>query len=410
MNSEDLDDKFNKLKHSLPILYKINKNEFYTAVKELKNLTPFISLLGKIDLFYTFHSLGIRSIWLTYLQEIFDDLNFNFQVELLRFSSFYVYDETEIQIIKDFYFSTVNNLSSEDEIMTLCFIDGNFFKPLLHSSLKTMKMINTDLIFFITELCLEKIIKPENIITCLERLVTLRNLTEKEIEHLKILSYETEFLGRVIDILLRCGREDTIKIANEIILRNTNTAEKYYESEHGVHYFEILPDAIEKINNHEGSLIFETVHEMLNFGKILSTTRYDLDNLYHLANMVITTNYNYVHYGSRLKLTKCFTFAWDICNLEERKYLIEEVFLLGNVICCYGLMVNILTTLTGLGKGIFLYENDFFSKRDQALLKIKKRYTQEDDFWTDAINVEKEIEKEMIEIEKEKNNSDNSDT
>lgn len=380
-------EEFNKLKHSLPYLYKKDRNKFYEAKEELIERSFCLTDLDKLDLFYTLFSLNIQSIWFEYFKKIFNILERKYKIELLRFVSYNTQNENDIDYIKKLYKEVSNETLTEDELLELCFMDKRFFKPLMHSSLKSFKTVNPNLLFFLIDICLEKLKQPKNKVACLEKVVFFRDLKPEEIDYLSGNGNKALF-GKIIDIFINSGH---IEKANEMIISH-DLMKPYYDLNHGVHYFEIFEDKIDEIKQVDYN-IFISIDELINYSKILHSNSNDMEKIYHLVNMLLSTNYNYVNNGKTLSLRECFLFCWNQCNEEEKRFIVEEIFSLGEEICSYGLMINMLTYLSVVKNKTYLYMNERFLKKEDALKKLRERFPSTDSFWTDPKRIEEELKK-----------------
>ena len=387
----EFDEEFNTLKHSLPFIYKCDKGRFFQTVEKLKELsfTGKCDDMRRLDLFYTFFSIGIRRSWFNYVNKIFNICNFSSQCELVKFVVFFVEEKDEINLLKDMFENLMNKTENDYEKMNICFLDSSFFKPLLHSSIKNMKMVNEEIFSFITELCLKRIDDEENKLRCLERIISTRRISEEEDKFLQKLLSHPVLGGRSLDILLQSGNEKSIKKSIEFLQKDK---ERYFNSDNNVHFFEVTNETIENINKYKPDKpFFEVINEIITLGKLIITSKIETDNLYHNISMIISSNYKY----KNLEFVKLMEFCWNICSFEERKQLVSEILSLGDYICCYGLMINIFSFLTGIEKGTFLKMKEEFEKRDEAIRILKEKYPPSNELWQDPSIIEKKITEEI---------------
>jgi hypothetical protein len=378
------DDQFNTLKYKLPFLLKKDKDQFYVCVallrKEVNSLTNF----QLVDLFYTFHSLNMSRLWLSYLQDIYDLLTLPQQIDILKFTCLNIDTEDHINIVKllaDKTFKTVINDPKKDILaFEISFLSSKFFKPLLFSQLKTMRVMNRNLSQYLTEKCLE-IISDTNIkLICLEKLGSSRSYTQEEKDYLLKLADSSDYVGRILDICIRNNDSDMLSKAYSILHKEKDI--KVYNRHNAVHYFDIKPEILNNINIVETSTLLTDVDELINISKLLPCS---VDVIYYIVNIILSSSYEL----SGVSIEKIFVYLWSLlCDFEEKKCLVEEIATYDSTICCYGLVINLFIFIGAIKNKELL---DLNNLQDQVIDKLKEIYPPDHDFWSDVTLIEKEM-------------------
>uniref|UniRef100_A0A6C0JVR6 Uncharacterized protein n=1 Tax=viral metagenome TaxID=1070528 RepID=A0A6C0JVR6_9ZZZZ len=381
------DEQFNTLKFSLPIYLRIDRNLFFLKLEEIYTLE--LSEIQKVDLFYTLYSFNIKELWIKCILTIFDSLTIKYQKELLKFSSFSINDD-DFETFKQLYSKLLLSITNEDELFDLCFSKTDFFKPLMHSKLKSMNMMNRKTLNYLVENIFNRLTSDDKKLECLEKTVFLRDLSTNELDLMILFVKENKYSGRAIDILLRSENVEYTQKALDII-HNDNSL----SSDNTVHFFDIPIDLVNEINSKTKNKcnILSDIHEIINLGSTLTTSKNELDILYHVSNMVLTSGFVYQKNFVCLRIEDCVSYCWsECCTLEEEKSMIKELLSFANQnTCSYGLIINILCFLIGLGKEIHLELSDYYQKKDDALTKLQKKYPIDDTFWLDSEQIENEI-------------------
>jgi hypothetical protein len=374
------DDEFNTLKFSLPFLLKIDKDQFFDKVSYLKRQVPIFTTFQLIDLFYTFHSLAISKIWITFLVDIFDLLPLKYQIDVVKFSCSCADDHVEtLKPVIDKVFEKIGN--DEDLISEFSFSNSKFFKPILSSQLKSIKFVNKILSLYITEKTFVLSKRIDTHLKCLEKLQQYRKLSDIEVEYLLSLLKIPELKGRVLDICLHSDNSPLLENAFEIL--NEERTGDIYSDDNAVHYFEITPETSGKISNVNADELLKCIGEFLDISRIILES---LDKVYYFANMILTSDYKL---GS-LSIEKIFVFVWSQCDFEMKKSLIEEIITYDTSICCYGIVVNLLVYVAALKEETYMTPTvDYVNKRE-ALSTMRKQYPDDHEIWSDPEKI-KEI-------------------
>lgn len=375
------DHEFNTLKFSFPFWIKNDKQRFFKELDNIYNIIDNLSEIQIIDLFYTLHAIGISKIWISFLFKIIDKIKSPINIDILKLASFYIYEDEDLIKIKNNYKKIIKNCKCENDILNICFIDRKFFKPLLFSKFKNMKMINDDLNTFLINLCYENIKTPDNKIICLEKIVSIRKLTDSEIDILFEYIKDVNYSGKIIDILLRTN-DTTLVTKAMVYIQNDN--EIIELKDHSVHYFKIKDEYLNKIKIFNVNM--EDIFEIINMAIIFGFSEQKLNDIYNIINMIITSTFNI----NNEKLLKIFSYFWSLCTFDEKQILIND-FVDSKDICCSGFLINYLYLLGAIKSTDYLEINEKFTDEKNKIDILKKKYTEDDDFWNNPELIKKEL-------------------
>lgn len=387
-----LDEEFNTITHSLPFLFKKDKQQFFAIVDEIdtNELTEFQA----ISMTYTLHAMGIHTLWFNFFVRIVDRLQLEHKLNLIKFVSGYVETPTDIDVMKKIYTDTFEQVNNDENVVFECsFLNSRYFKPLLGSNLKTMRNVQPELFSYIVDQCLSRITSITKKLTCYERLVQLRQLSDDEIADLAdILVHHPEYSGRVIDVYLRTCKPELITKAREIIKQSDMNTTNQYTSPNAVHYFEISPYWLDIMKDYSGLTFNDALAEMLDMARVICEK---VEPIYNVANLLLCSFYTY----QSVSLEKIFTYCWSICNYDNKCALINDLVEFDtDLTCSYGLMINTLCLVGALTQRSFLITNSQLAECDSRLDKLKQLYPSNDDLWTDAEQVAKMLETLTVEV------------
>lgn len=368
------DDEFNTLKFKLPFLFKTDKNQFYNCVETLKKNIANMSTFQIIDLFYTYHALKISKIWVQFLDSVFDLLPLSHQIDIIKFCCSCSDDHVDnMKILIDKIFSTI--LENDELILELCFLDWKFFKPLLSSKLGSVSRINQKLSLYIYEKALMTIHNEDAKLKILEKVMHFREFNTEEISFILTLLEIPEFTGRILDVCFRSDNFSLLTKAYEVLRREKS--ENLYDDKNAVHFFEIKKETLEEIKSVDVEDLLFHLEEFLDISRLYLD---DLKIIYHIANLVMTTNCRI----NSVSVEKIFKYLWLKCNFEDKKNLIIEMNDYDSSICCYGIIINIFAYVSAIKNEEYLT----VSKLHKAIESLKTSYPPDDDIWTDPDVIE----------------------
>jgi hypothetical protein len=382
------DDEFNTLKFKLPFLLKNNKDQFYFCVSLLTNRINNFTTVQLIDLFYTFRSLNISKIWISYLENIIDKLPIQYQMDIIKFSC--SCSDEHVETMKILIDKVFDNISKDDKlILEFSFLDKKFFKPILSSELKSIRLINKQLSLYITEKC-SVMINNDNIkLTCLEKIKQFRDLNISEIDYLKSLLSFPEYVGRILDIFLRIDDPCIRKHAYDILSKDK--ASNPLLDKNAVHFFQIKPDILEKMNGLNVDELLPEIEDCLDISRLMSN---NVNNMYYIINLILSSNYTI----NSVSIEKIFMFLWKGCSFDHKKSFVEELSTYDISTCCYGIIINMLIYMGAIKNEEYLFINQTNEIEKIALEKLKEIHPADDNFWVDPTIVEKMLKETMSSI------------
>lgn len=378
------DDEFNTLKFKLPFLIKSDKDQFYFCVDYLKRRISSMTVVQLIDLFYTFYSLNISNIWLPYLKNILSLLPLSYKIDIIKFSCSCRDDHVDtLKSLIDDVFDEISARTDKNSLaIDFAFINSKFFKPILSSRLQSIKNANPSLAYYLIEKCLTVITNTDAKLKCLEKLKQFRVFNESEIEYIFTLINKSEYTGRVLDLCLRSNSFKLLEKAYEIL--SAKKSDSLYTDENAVHFFEIEPSVLTSIGRVPTKDLVTHVEELLNIARL---TLDELDNIYYIANVILSSGYDI----DGISIEKVFTYLWNLCDFEERKQIVEELSTYDSSVCCYGIIINMLMYVGALKNSVFLKISDKNKSQMEALEKMKSIYPENHEIWSDAIEVDKTL-------------------
>ncbi len=364
-----------------------NKNEFALQVRRLKAHKDCLTSQQQINVLYTIHNLGYFSVTLTWLQLVFDKLPFEYQRDALLTLSYDVVTPKDVSMLCHLASDCLAR-SDDDQIRQLALLDTAHFKPLLFTGVRRANMINRDVLLTVTKGAMLKLKAIPDRLSCLEKLVHHQSLTEEDLIFLyDILSQRVEFTGRVIDILFSTQDPQHVRRAHEIVSSTTKGGD-WHSSDNAVHYLNISDSVLGQVKCMTMAEFHTCVDEMTNMMKLVSYSTSERDNIYTALKHMLTSGYVY----KSCKLEFIMTFAWLSCvNFDEKKLLMDEMAVMGDHVCIYGLIINIMAVLVGLGKGddFLVLNNEDDGDARIILEKMRLVFEDTDDIWSDPVMVEK---------------------
>lgn len=361
---------------------------FIPTFNELKKHINCLSDFGKLTFFETLQTLCVIDYLTEYVELIFDDLDKDYKKSL--FASFMTQISDETKLIS--FYDKIIKVLDDTELYDISFITFNkrYFIPKFSSSFSFTKNVNKIFLTYTAEHCLKHTNEISIKLSCLEKLVHYRSLEQNDIDIINyILKTHTEYTGRCLDILLSTRNIKYIKDAKDIINKDVND---YWESENSVHYFRITNPTLEEISKEDTSKFFEVISDINNVAAICCLNEKQNKNLNHILKSFIISGYIYKNDYSEAHIEKIITFIWKKCNIDEKKSLLEEIINFDETICCYGIIINMLSWLSGLDKGTFIEFDE--TDEDKKINILKEKYDKDDKIWEDA----KIIEEKMKEI------------
>uniref|UniRef100_A0A6C0JDV8 Uncharacterized protein n=1 Tax=viral metagenome TaxID=1070528 RepID=A0A6C0JDV8_9ZZZZ len=361
---------------------------FIPTFNDLKKHINCLSDFDKLTFFETLQTLHVIDCLTEYVELIFDDLSKDYKKSL--FSSIMPQISNETKLIS--FFDKIIDVLDDTELYDISFITFNkrYFIPKFSSSYLFTKNVNKLFLIHTAEYCLNYTQEISIKLSCLEKLVHYRILKREDIDIINyILKTHTEYTGRCLDILLSTRDIKHIKDAKDIINKDVNV---YWESENSVHYFRITDSTLDEISKENISKFFEVISDINNVAVICCLNEVQNKNLNHILKSFIISGYIYKNDYSEAPIENIITFIWDKCDIKEKKSLLDEIINFDETICCYGIIINMLSWLSGLNKGVFIEFDE--TDEDKKINILKKKYNKDDEMWEDA----KLIEEKMKEI------------
>lgn len=360
--------------HELPFLKKKKEQMFNLFLDLKKHLNCCINVNFFIQFLYFFIKNTQPQFYLSFLEQGYFKLSLDLKIDTIIYLSYN--SDMYVDIIINFYNDLIQNIFDIKQYKYICFIDSIYYKTVLDSKTRNIKYIPDKIILNNIEKCFEKF---ENLdkIKCLDKIVSIKELSEKEIEFLESLLKNSEYIGRVIDIFLKTNNILLISKAYSLIY-DTDT---YYESKNAVHFFKLSDEFIEKIHNQkdlENKFII-SVHEFIELSKKISLNEEEINNNSNLIKFLMISNYKL----QNINISNIFTYCWLQFNNEEKLKFIEEMSSIDNdnEICGYGIIVNMVSWLNYFDYGNNLIENE--NEIENKIKELKKIYPDDHDIWMD---------------------------
>ena len=387
-------DEFQILLYKIPFL--TNIIEFIPFHKELLTKLHYMTVRQKTDYYFTLVENGRRYLSLEYLHiliikepTILEDTYKNFgELSTIDYAKNMVMDAAvnlntnDFQCIIPLVDKLLPFITNEIDLLEFCFVSIDYFKPLF-TGLKTVKRVDRKLLYYFTDLCLNKCIIAENKLKCLLKLVHQRPLHDHEKTFL-LTMLDTEWSGHVIDILLACDDVTCLEKAHEHIKEVASQDEFPYNADNNVHYLSLSNEAILDITEHANNEnIVDTLRKMSDLRYIIATSSKDIKNFDAFVRLVLLSGYKYMQC---ITIERIIDWAYNKCNDEEKIDFIKTICILDETVCAYGLILNVVMFLFGLNKGDFIEERKN-SKNDDILAELKLKYDENDDFWTDPVKI-----------------------
>ena len=353
--------------------------------KHIHCLTDF----GKYHFYEILKTINYTDCLIEYIELIFDNLETNYKKSLFTSIITQIKDETKLI---EFYNKIIKEINSE-ELYDISFItfDKRYFIPFFSSSFSLTKNINKLFLVYAAEYCLNFTQEISIKLSCLEKLVHYKILDDTNIETVyDILKNHTEYTGRCLDILLSTQDIKHIKIAKDIINKDATV---FWESENSVHYFKINNNTLDDINKEDISDFFSIISDISNIA-VISLDEKQSKNLNHILKSFIISGYIYKNKYSEVPIEKIITFIWRKCNTQEKKILLDEIINFDDTICCYGIIINMLSWLSGLDKGTFIELDE--TDDDKKINILKNQYDENDELWSDANLIEEKMKTIII--------------
>lgn len=378
MNDHD----FNTEKFKLPFEYKKNRENFFLILERLKisNLNE----IQKVDLFFTLQIICPENIWMSYLIDIFDSINISHQINILQFCAFILQNDSNIVFCENEYIKKIESLKHDEErLFEFCFF-GNFFKPVMRSSLFLMKRFNSTILEKILEICINIFSSHEKWLFCVERLSQIRELTVVELERIESIFKTNEKLrGKCLDIFINQNQKDFIKNSYAYIcyLNHNNNENTPTTMTNNVHYYELCDnflDNLSKFNTTEN--LHTCVEELIITGRLDDGNTYE--NILRFVKELFIGNYKY----KNIEQMTIFTYCWSSLQNDDQKLSMarEIANFEENATCCYGQIINLLNLFGALTNVTILKINDDFAKRDERLKELHRMYSNDDPLWLDV--------------------------
>lgn len=357
MQIDDLNDLY-------PIIfyYKSNKAKFQQYIDDL--LSRSSSSLFKLNLFHYVFEI-CRKTSRRIAEYIFESLALNDKIELTHFLSFY-----EPEFVKKFYELL---FVEQIELTDLCFINAKkFLKTMFSSKVFNFRTLDESLAAWLYIKCYEMTSNVNVKIKCLEKLSNISTLTDSQLELLDETFDKGEHFGVILDIFLRTDRWDLIKKAHNKIL---DTNKPYFESDYSVHFFE--PNFSLGIENEKTDVI-DTLREFTDIVKLVFD---ESQKTLEFLSFIINDNFSY----KGLTLKQTFNFVWRKLEGDRKRMLIEDI-IYGELPCAYGLFINLLSFVED---GLVM--NPIYAIKEDLISKIKDPM-----LWLDEERLRGEIEKNEL--------------
>lgn len=377
------DDAFNTEKFKLPFYYKLkDKRDFHATLELLTSCDS--SEVQRIDLFYTLHALPNVDdrVWFDYFLSIESRLSAAYRINLLKCCSFFIRDDALVDQLKIVYDRLFDETGDESVVFDICFLDTSFFKPLLHSSVHFLRNFNKPLLAYLLEKCVTFARDDDRWMFCVERLTHVRQLTDEEYDKVLTLLSTPALRGRAVDVLLRANDERYVRTAHEFL----NETVRFFESENAVHYLELTDDAAQKISAADGNP-FSAVIELTTLAQCIADDDAQMQNAQNFARELVCGCFSIRVGECTVTLVNVFLFCWSEC--KDKEMLTREIFTFDRDLCAYGVLVNLLSCVSGQGCGEFLRVNERLERRDRAVAQLRRE--RPSDFWEDAEAVEAAI-------------------
>ncbi len=343
---------FQQKLHSLPFLWKRDKETFYNIVLEMKDFARSNELL-LVDLIYTIYNIKNISdeFWLDLAIFVLENIVSKiWYKEILKLISLYTFTDK----IRKFYIKILDESNSDEEIFDICFIlTKDFVKMLLCSKLHNISFINPELGKFLINEGYKRFKNVEKKLLCIEKIVRFYQLDEEHIDFLE--SIFDIYAGKVIDIFLHSNDKNLIEKAEKKI--NT-LGKRFFEVDNNAHHFEI--DV--KIENDNINLT-EIIMEIINIGSICFD---NIESLYSSMTFLLNNNYKY----RDISLKSLIKHVWETLKNTDEKIEFAKVIAENENICSYGYMLNIALFLQiKTGITCVIMNQDYFL-RDEVIKEL----------------------------------------
>lgn len=369
------EDKLFHILHELPFLKK-KKEEMFMLFLNLKNhLTCCIDVNFFTNFLYFFIKNTQPQFYLNFFKQGYFKLPIELKIDIIIYLSYN--SDKYVDIIIDFYNDIIQNILDIKHFKYICFIDSIYYKTILDSKVRNIKFIPDKIILNNITKCFNKFEDLDKI-KCLDKIVSIKNLSQNEIDFLETLLKKSEYIGRIIDIFLKTNNISLISKAYSLI-HDTDT---YYNSKNAVHFFKLSDEFIEKINTQKDleNKFINSIHEFVELSKKISLNNEEKNNNSNLIKFLIISNYKL----QNVNIANIFTYCWLQFNDAEKITFIEEMSSIDNdnEVCGYGIIVNMISWLNYFDYGNNLIENE--NVIENKIKELKKLYPDDHDIWTDS--------------------------
>lgn len=364
------EDELFTLLHELPFLKKNKEKMFLTFLNLQNHLDCCINSNFIIQFLYFFINNTQPQFYLSFFEKCYKKLSLDLKIDNTIYLSYN--SEHFVEILVNIFNDIIPQIKEINKFKYICFIDSIYYKSLLDSKIRNVKYIPDKIILNNISKCFN-FFEDLDKIKCLDKLVHLKELSEDEINFLYLLLDKSEYLGRVIDILLKTNNIDHVSKAYSLI----HDSENYYNSNNAVHYFKFSKDF--KVESNEKNFI-KSIHEFVEMSKKISLNNEEKNNNSNLVKFLMISNYKM----QEINISDIFTFCWNTFNENEKEIFIEEMSSIDNdnEVCGYGIIVNMVSWLNNFDHGNYLIENE--NEIDKKINKLKEIYPEDHEFWLDA--------------------------
>lgn len=358
--------------HELPFLKKNKDKMFLTFLNLQKHLDCCINSNFISQFLYFFINNTQPQFYLSFFEKSYNKLSLDSKIDNTIYLSYN--SENFVEILLNIFNDIIPQIKDLDKLKYICFIDSIYYKTILDSKMRNVKYIPDKIILNNISKCFNFFCDLDKI-KCLDKNVVLKDLSEDEINFLYSLLDKSEFLGRVIDILLKTNNLVHISKAYSLI----HDSENYYSSSNAVHYFKLSKELKNKIDINLQNKFINSIHEFVELSKKISLTKEEKNNNTNLIKFLMISNYKM----QEINISDIFTFCWTTFNEDEKEIFIEEMSSLDNdnEVCGYGIIVNMISWLNNFDYGNYLVENE--NEIDIKINKLKEIYPEDHEIWLD---------------------------
>jgi hypothetical protein len=372
------DEKINRIKHELPLLYKNDKESYKEQSSALiyliksKRVNPYLAL----DVVTTFVALCNNSVeWKGIINDVYDNFGINMKVELFKLLCTDIHPDEEENIIEKFRL-LLSGCDNDKDIMDITFVlSTNFIKPTLLSKMRTLSIIPRNVVKVMGNEAFKKLESSSNKVKCLQRLIDVSVLSDEQLEYLLEKLDEPEYVNIVLDIFLRSEKWEYVSMAEK---RLHCGQKRYFEVDNNVHYFEFV-DTLYKIPISTSEEFTSVIIELIDIGRIIYL---EIGKIYEFITFILNCS---ISYKDRT-LKDIFCYVWKKAEEKERQNeLVKSVHNDFVAICSRGFATNLIFFLKELGDETdYIVMNKIFIRKDEVLKYLRSIYDGDDNIWLDV--------------------------